>query len=146
MTKRSKADFRALRESLGLTQTDLAIELGVQPQTVKKWEAMNHPYSPPESAWIRLDEMEAEQILATEDIVNRIIELVNRFNGDPGLIPIKYYRDQDDYNVHGRDVAPYGLINARIRAAAKELRRRKLNVQLLYPEEYEKLLAEAKGI
>ena len=35
---RGKADFAALRETVGLTQAALAEELGVNPRSVKRWE------------------------------------------------------------------------------------------------------------
>lgn len=39
-------ELKSLRATLGLTQPQLAERLGVQPNTVYRWEAGIHPISP----------------------------------------------------------------------------------------------------
>lgn len=133
--ERGKADFRALREELGLTQKDVAEQLGVQAQTVKKWEALNHPYDPPESAWMWLEDMDTQRILLAERAVDAVKGLEMREGAEPQEVTLKYFRDQDDYNRHGRDDGPFGLVNARSRSIAKELRRQGFRVRFVYPDE-----------
>lgn len=43
----------ALRATLGLTQPQLAARLGVQPNTVYRWEAGIHPISPLVAKFLR---------------------------------------------------------------------------------------------
>ena len=54
---RTKADFRALREELGLSQTDLGLALGVKTLTVKRWEKDGpEGFLVPDDAWDSIDE------------------------------------------------------------------------------------------
>ena len=54
---RTKADFRALREELGLSQTDLGRALGVKTLTVKRWEKDGPDgFLVPDDVWDSIDE------------------------------------------------------------------------------------------
>lgn len=61
---RNKAEFRALRETLGLTQQTLADELGVKILSVKRWEAPKYPQQAPQDVWDFLDDLNYKQVEA----------------------------------------------------------------------------------
>ena len=44
----NKAEFRAMREMVGMTQATLADALGVEVRSVKRWESPSAPQVPPE--------------------------------------------------------------------------------------------------
>lgn len=66
MMERSKAEFRAMRETLGITQQSLAARVGVKPLSVKRWESPKYEQHAPERVWILLDDLmhEHEQAVA----------------------------------------------------------------------------------
>lgn len=56
-----KAEFRLLREAVGMTQAAMARELGVEVRSVKRWESQEAPQAPPQDAWNLLEGALAEQ-------------------------------------------------------------------------------------
>lgn len=52
---RTKAEFRAERETVGMTQSVLAKRLGVEERSVRRWESPDAPQVPPQDAWDVLD-------------------------------------------------------------------------------------------
>ena len=52
---RTLAEFRAIRETVGMTQGMLADALGVEPRSVRRWESPSAPQVPPQDAWDVLD-------------------------------------------------------------------------------------------
>lgn len=49
--ERNKAAFRAIRETLGIPQQDLAKRLDVKPLSVKRWESPKYPQNAPVRVW-----------------------------------------------------------------------------------------------
>lgn len=47
----NKAAFRAIRETLGIPQQDLAKRLDVKPLSVKRWESPKYPQNAPVRVW-----------------------------------------------------------------------------------------------
>ena len=58
---RTKADFKALRETCGLSQQNVADALGVHLQTIKRWEKPSFPYAVPDDAFDYLDSVAVSQ-------------------------------------------------------------------------------------
>ena len=54
--RRTKSEFRALRERVGLTRDTLAELLGVTVRSVRYWESLDSLRYPPEDAWHVLDD------------------------------------------------------------------------------------------
>lgn len=127
---RGKADFKARRETLGLSQQDVADELGVSVRTVKRWE---HPdrQEPPEDAWTLIERYEAIRREAIEESERSFLEADH--DGTKNGAVIAYYRTQDDYDAYGRDEGPYGFANANARAVAESIRMMGYEVRFVYP-------------
>lgn len=124
----AKADFRAMREGLGLTQQDVALALGVKPLTVKRWENPGNEWEPPAFAWDCLDEMEERR----DELVAFAVE---KAHGSPAQhVVLTYYRSHTDYSEHGRDEGPHGFANACAREVAGILRGEGYEVEFAYPE------------
>jgi DNA-binding XRE family transcriptional regulator len=110
--ERTKANFRAAREIVGLSQSDLAGLVGVSTQAVKRWEHPDGP-QPPTDAWELLEawlRLHREAIDAMADVVDGA-----RMDGH-GRVALPYYRSQAEYDAFGRDPGPFGVVNARARA------------------------------
>lgn len=128
---KGKADFKARRETLGLSQHDVADELEVSVRTVKRWE---HPdwQEPPEDAWALIERYEAIRREAIEESERAFLEA--NYDGTKNGAVIAYYRTQDDYDAYGRDEGPYGFANANARAVAESIGRMGYEVKIVYPE------------
>lgn len=136
MGKRTKADFAALRETVGLTQANLADELGVNPRSVKRWEQPGMKgYEPPQDAWDVL----CGYALTQESIVEHCREVTIRAQEETGRMPdavtLTYFRSQDQYDELGRDEGWYGVANANARAVAAELKRYGFSFEFRYPDD-----------
>lgn len=134
--RRSKADFKALRERVGLSQQDVATALGVNIKTAKNWENPKQDrYRIPADAWSYLDhalDLQKQQVSYACAVVAKQVEA---FGAEPVTVPITYYRDQAMYDEFGRDSGPFGQANANARAMAYELERRGIKVEFRYPTE-----------
>lgn len=71
---RSKAEFRALREMVGLTHQAMADRLGVKIMSVKRWESPKYPQIAPVDAWRLLDGLSFAQGQKVADAVARASE------------------------------------------------------------------------
>ena len=129
----TKADFRAIRETIGLTQGDVAKACGVSLRTVKRWE---HPdwQEPPDDAWEWLLDMHDRHDALVDEAVNRALAIVGE-RGEPAAVVITYYRDQPQYDAHGRDPGPYGFANSVAREVALDLNGEGIETEFRYPDE-----------
>ena len=127
------ATFRALRETIGLTQGDVAKALGVSLRTVKRWE---HPdwQEPPEDAWAWLLEMHDRHDALVDEAVDRALTIVGE-RGEPAAVVITYYRDQAQHDAHGREPGPYGFVNSIAREVALDLNGEGIETEFRYPDE-----------
>ena len=136
MQSRTKADFAALRETVGLTQAALAEELGVNPRSVKRWEQPGmEGYEPPQDAWDVLDAYDETQRQMVDHCRETAVQARERAGHMPAEVRLTYYRNQAQYDELGRDDGWYGVANANARAVAAELRRCGFEVRFAYPGE-----------
>ena len=128
----TKADFRAKRETMGLTQGDVAKACGVSLRTVKRWE---HPdwQEPPDDVWEWLLDMHDRHDAAVDAMVDQALEMVREH--DLEMVAITYYRDQAQYDACGRDDGPYGFVNSIAREAALDLAGEGIETEFRYPDE-----------
>jgi transcriptional regulator with XRE-family HTH domain len=82
------AEFRVIREHLGLTGDWLAGHLGVAPRTVRRWEQGVYPI--PDGVRLEIEELEAR---TAEFIGGRVAELAGVV--DPG---VSVYRTDAEYH------------------------------------------------
>ena len=128
----TKADFRARRETIGLTQGDVARACGVSLRTVKRWEHPDWP-EPPEDAWDWLVGMHDRHDDAVDAMVDQALATAREHG--PDVVSITYYRDQAQYDACGRDDGPLGFVNSIAREVALDLVGEGFEVEFRYPDE-----------
>ena len=134
--ERTKADFAALRETVGLTQANLADDLGVNPRSVRRWEQPGQEgYEPPAEAWEVLDRYADLRRQMVDHARETVMQAGERMGGQPGQVVLTYYRSQEQYDDLGRDEGWYGVANANARAVASELAHYGVTVCFRYPGE-----------
>ncbi len=69
---RDKADLKAVRESIGISQIDLSEELGVTVRSIKRWEQIGWE-EPPERVWELVEDLVAAHEEEVDDLVSRIV-------------------------------------------------------------------------
>lgn len=124
----SKADFKATRELLGLTQQDVAEMACVNVATIKKWERPGFP-EPPADVWDLIDGLDDMQ----EETVDAAVDHILSAGGED--VQMTYYRSQDQYDEMGRDPGPYRMANANARLVAHRLRALGVEVDFCYPDD-----------
>lgn len=127
---RSKADFRARREMVGLRQGDVADALGVTVMSVNRWEREGFN-DPPEAAWNLIGWYEAAQDAAVGEIVEAF--------PDNSTAAITIYRTQAEFEavqaLYGReDRGSFGAANATAMEAARALDALGVEVVFRYPD------------
>ena len=124
----SKADFKARREALGLTQQDVADTAEVSITSAKKWERPGQT-EPPEDVWEWIEDRERMQSEAVETAVSAALA------HGRGPVQITYYRTQEQYDALGRDPGTYSAANANARLVAWRLRSLGIEVDFAYPDD-----------
>lgn len=137
---RSKAEFRALREMAGLSQSDVADALGVTIRSVRRWETPAPGYrGAPADAWDLLDDAIARQTATVEGS----LDVVDGMPDAP--VQLTYYRNQAQFDAYSREPGdPYGAANANTRLVASELMRRGVDVEFSYPDDPDNIYHGAK--
>lgn len=134
---RGKADFRALREKLGVTQPLLARHLHRDVRTVKSWEDPGFHYGPPREAWDWLQELEMDlyrSVAGTvSDAEGRRREARDAGMSDP-VISLPYFRHQTEYERFGAPLGWFRLANAASARAGDELNARGFSVSYEYTD------------
>lgn len=128
---KTKADFRARREMVGLRQGDVADALGVTVMSVNRWEREGFP-NPPEDAWSLIEEREEQQAAVVSEIAEGFPE--------GATANITVYRTQADYDsvqeLYGRpDRGPFTVANANAFEAARVLDALGVEVRFVYNDE-----------
>lgn len=124
---KSKAGFRLLRETVGLTQSALARMVGVNVQTVKYWENPNNPqYKPNEQAW----ELLYQLVEGRHDTVTNYVAHAPARQENP--IRFTYYRSQADYDRLVGDGGFFGVANATTCACVEALLSADIGVEVRF--------------
>lgn len=108
---RSVAEFRAKRELCGISLYDIANELGVAVNTVKRWENPNY-FPPSPAAWRYVDRMYVKHCNQVEEVLQHAIAT----SGD-GPVTVLWHRN----GMHGVSDAQVGWENAVSKAVAESL-------------------------
>ena len=117
---RTKTEFRAKRELVGLTQKDIADAIGVDITTVKRWEG-DGQYEPSEDAWDVLDRTYSQLLELIKAETEKYREEATSGKGS-SPVHMVYYRSQEQYDAVcdalGNKRQSYLQYNARCRARA----------------------------
>lgn len=97
---RTKSEFRALREMVGLTQQRLADDLGVKVLSVKRWESMSKPQTPPKEAWDILDMLVERQDEAVRSALSEVERISMLHGGSPHDVAMPYWTSEEDYRLY----------------------------------------------
>lgn len=116
---RSKSEFRAMRETLGLTQQTMAAELGVKVLSVKRWESPKYPQQAPQDAWDLLDSLKADQLAACSAAIAKAHQKAQKAEGEAQQVEVPYWSSASDYEAcRGSDSLTWTEANATSRALA----------------------------
>lgn len=129
--KRTLAEFRAIRETVGMTQGMLAEELGVNPRSVRRWESPDYDgYQPPQDAWDVLDEALDAQRRGIAAALGKLDEIVKERGEAPDSVQLPYWNSQSDYDRHHYvdDGGDWRMANATSRMLAAALHERGIEV------------------
>lgn len=96
----SKAELRAVRESLGLTQQRMADLLGVKVLSVKRWELPRYPQQAPDDAWELLDDHMRRQDVAVQAALSQMDRIAMNMGGYPDEVALPYWSSAEDYKMH----------------------------------------------
>lgn len=129
---RSKAEFRALREMVGMTQQHMARLLDVEVRSVKRWESSSMPtYHAPQDAWDILDDSIAAQRRAVSFALGKVDEIAESAGHDPATVELTYWTSQEDYATYHsiEDGGDWRQANANSRLVAFTLHERGIGVR-----------------
>lgn len=127
---RTKAEFRALREMAGLSQADLADEMGIRVRAVKRWEAPDSGYDHiPDEAWEILENDIKDQRQKVGDMLRRMDEAGEK------SCTLTYFRSQEEHDQCSEEDEWFGAANARSRLLAQILMLQGRSAAFRYPED-----------
>lgn len=129
---RTLAEFRAIRETVGMTQGMLAEELGVEPRSVRRWESPSAPQLPPQDAWEVLDAALENQRRAVAAALGEVDRIAQEQGTYPESVMLPYWTSQDAYDVGhytGADGNDWRMANATSRMLAYALHERGIDVE-----------------
>ena len=120
---RNKAEFRAIREAVGMTQAALADELGVEARSVKRWESPAAAQQPPQDAWDVLDAALDRQREFVGFALDKVHDVMDETGGAPQSVVLTYWANADEYEAASTDAAmgvdgDWRMANANARALA----------------------------
>lgn len=133
---RTKADFKALRELLGMSQQLLADLLNVRVLSVKRWENPGYDWEAPEEAWKILDEYRAKQIEIIESAIDKAHELEEITGGgqSPTTIHLTYWHNEEEYeDAHPGEGRFWQMANANSRLLSYLLYMDYFNIEFDFP-------------
>lgn len=128
---RTKAEFRAVRETVGMTQAALARELGVEVRSVKRWEHPDAPQVPPQDAWDVLDAALAAQRQVVAYALGKVDEVAQGRGDWPHAVTLPYWTSQEAYDAGHvpADGGDWRMANANSRLVAFALFERGIPVE-----------------
>ena len=132
----TKAGFRAAREGIGLTQQNIADMAGVNVMTVKRWEKPGGADVPEDVEDLLEEQLELFDTMV-DGMVDQFREIVGRIGSAPAVLNLTYFRNQADYDLHGRDPGVYSFVNAATREAACRIEGLfpDITIEYCYPED-----------
>ena len=105
---RTKQEFRATRERVGMSQAYLARLMGVSTRSVRYWEDANSQRVPPDEAWEILGKALRRQREVISFAYSKVDEVADRIGHMPESVQLPYWLSESEYNTLSTDAA-YGL-------------------------------------
>lgn len=134
---KTKAAFRALRESCGMTQKNVADEADVAMFSVKRWENEDESsHQPPDDVWEWLVECHQSMIAEARESAAKLLALAREERND-GPIAIRYYRTQEALDEAQLPLSidrPVGYVNAVSMRAAEIIEDAGMDTLLMYDD------------
>ena len=106
--RRTKSEFRALRERVGLTRDTLADILGVTVRSVRYWESLDSLRYPPDDAWHVLDDALEHQRAIVAYTLDVVAQMIRDEGEKPAYVTLPYWLCRKDYE-EGSEDSKYGL-------------------------------------
>lgn len=106
--KRTKAQFRAMRERVGMTRETMAELIGVSVRSVRYWETIDSKRFPPQDAWDVLDDALEHQRAIITFTLNKVTEIIKEMGETPEAIRLPYWLSRKQYE-EGSEDSKYGL-------------------------------------
>ena len=128
------ADFRVLRERVGVSKAWIAKQLDIRERSVNAFENDYGRTIFPD-AWDLLDLLAEQQRQTVRNAVDQIEREAGEHGGDPQEVVLTYYRSQDEFNQFNEVSAPVGMVMANTRLIAIRLEDNLYNVQWVYPDD-----------
>ena len=98
---KSKAEFRALSELVGINQQDIARIMGVEDRSVRRWISPSYPtYHAPQDAWDILEDALRLQQSGIESALEIVESWRERAGKEPREVTLIYWQSEDDYREH----------------------------------------------
>jgi transcriptional regulator with XRE-family HTH domain len=116
--EKTKANIRRLRETMGLTQVEMANLFGVQKRSARRWETPQATQNNmPDVAWFQLVQIYEQFQNDANYAAEKLLEFAENEKG--GKAVVMYYRNQEDLDsVQGDRGRLVGYVNALTRQAA----------------------------
>ncbi len=135
--QRTKANFRALRETVGMSQAHLAKELGIDSRSVRRWEdPKEKSCNPREFAWDILEEARRAQLAAYDAAVTAVEDTADEAGAASKSVTLSYWPNAASYaRAHPEeDPACWQMANANARLAAHALAEMGYDVEFAFPD------------
>lgn len=99
--EKTKAEFRALSELVGINQQDIARIMSVEDRSVRRWISPSYPtYHAPQDAWDILEDALRLQQSGVESALEIVEEWHERAGKEPREVTLIYWQSEDDYRGH----------------------------------------------
>ncbi len=131
----TKANFKALRETVGMSQAHFAKVFGINPRSVRRWENPDEvSCNPREEAWAILEEARKAQIKAL-DAAMEAIDRIEEERGTPKTVQLTYWSSAIAYAAAHpeEDPANWQMANANARLTAHMLEEMGYKVEFGFP-------------
>lgn len=137
---RGKADFRLMRELLGLPQEWVAKRVGVDVRTVRNWESPRYFYPPKREAWDLVEGLWRRadgKAAGLVEIASSAARVARERGVEPAPLMLAYWRDAAQWakaHPEDGDAGMWRIENAAARLAADRLHAMGLPVAIAYAE------------
>lgn len=134
--ERTKSNFRALREMVGMSQGHLAMVCGIDSRNVRRWEdPKEHGCQPRDFAWDVLEDARKAQLAAYDAAITAVEDVSDDAGHAPKSVKLTYWPDAITYaHAHPTDdPAGWQMANATARLAGHMLEEMGYEVEFGFP-------------